>query len=83
MEEGELLEMKSLGIVCGLRKVDQVRSDGFRERCGKKKSMIEGGEEVLLKWVGLVERVNKERLTKSLYVAEVKGTRGIGRSNWR
>ena len=33
----------------------------------------------MLKWFGHVERMGSERLTKRLYVSEVRGERGRGR----
>ena len=79
----DVLEMKCLRNICGVRWFDRVSNVRVREMCGNKKSVVERAEEGVLKWFGHMERMSEERLTKKIYVSEVEGTRRRGRPNWR
>lgn len=37
--------------------------------------MVERAEEDVMKWFGHIEKMSEERLTKRVYMSEVKGTR--------
>ena len=78
----DVLEMKCLRNICGVRWFDRVSNVRVREMCGNKKSVVERAEEGVLKWFGHMERMSEERLTKKIYVSEVEGTRRRGRPIW-
>ena len=81
----EVLEMKCLRTIAGVRWFDRIRNERVREMCGGKRSLLERAEQGVLKWFGHVERMGEERLTKRIYKSEVVGTRGRGRPRrrWR
>ena len=65
--------------------MDRVRKSLIRERCGFTLSVLERIERNVLKWFGLVERIEEERLVKRVYRANVEGNRERGRPQrrWR
>ena len=79
----EVMEMRGLRTICGVRWYDRVRNERVREMCGNKRSFGERVDQGVLKWYGHMERMNDERLTKRVYKAEVEGVRGRGRPRKR
>ena len=61
--------------ICGLRRVNRVRSTIIREKCRCELSVPEGMERSVLKWFGHVERMGEERLVKKVYQANLEGNR--------
>ena len=56
-----------------------MRNTEIRELCDSKKSVITGMKVNKLRWVGHIERMNDERLTKRIYGASKSGARRRGR----
>ena len=54
-----------------------------RELCGMTKGVDERSEEGVLQWFGHVERMEKERIAKRVYVGECAGSRPVGRPRKR
>ena len=54
--------------------MDRVRKSLIRERCGFTLSVLERIERNVLKWFGLVERIEEERLVKRVYRANADDT---------
>ena len=50
-----------------------------RELCGMTKGVDERIEEGVLQWFGHVERMEKERIAKRVYVGECAGSHSMGR----
>lgn len=44
--------------ICGIRRVDRLRSNMVRERCGRKRSIFESAEEGMLKCLRHMEMMN-------------------------
>ena len=80
----DVMEMKCLRSICGVRLVDRVRNERVRERCGIKVRLLERANRGVLRWFGHVERMSGERLVKKVYKSKVEGVRGIGcpRRKW-
>lgn len=79
----DVFDMKCLRAVSGVRRVDRVRNERIRERCGSKKSMLGRADESVLRWYGHVERMDNERVTKKIYESSVSGVRGRGKPKLR
>ena len=81
----EAFEMMCLRNICGIRRVDSVRNEIIRERCGCELSVLKRIERNVLKWFGHVERMVEKRLVKRAYQENVEGNRGRGRPQrrWR
>ncbi|CAK1600810.1 unnamed protein product [Parnassius mnemosyne] len=58
---------------------DRVRNCLIREECGLQDDVVTRIKKGMLRWFGHVERMNEERVTKQIYVAEVNGIVGKGR----
>ena len=69
--------------ICGIRRVDRVRSLQIREWCGCELSALERIGRNLIKYFGHVERRRKKKFLKKVYRATVKGNWGRGRSQRR
>ena len=61
------VEMDMLRGVCGVRRIDWVRNEVVRERCGVQKSVDQRVEESVLRWYGHVARMGDERIVKKVY----------------
>ena len=51
----------------------------IRELCGVRKSLDEKIDEGILRWYDHVERMERDRIAKRVYVGECAGTRSVGR----
>lgn len=77
-----MLDIKCLKAIKDETWFDRVINERVRGICDdRKRNMNEAGEKGELKWLGLLERMSDERLTKRMYVSEVWGTRRAGRQN--
>jgi hypothetical protein len=65
--------------MCGVKRIDRVRNDEVRRRCGVSRSVITELDRAQLRWYGHIERMPGTRYTKQIYQGEVVGTRPIGR----
>jgi len=79
----EVFEMKCLRRICGVNRMDRVRNEEIKRRCGVKRGVLERADERMLKWFGHMERMARDRLVRRIYEAEVEGDRGRGRPRRR
>jgi len=81
----EVLEMKCLRTITGVRWFDRVRNTRVREMCGNRRSLLERADQGVLKWFGHIERMEEERVIKRIYRSTVEGDRlrGRPRKGWR
>jgi len=79
----EVFEMKCLRRICGVNRMDRVRNEEIKRRCGVKRGVLERADERLLKWFGHMERMEGDRLVRRVYEADVEGERGRGRPKRR
>ena len=63
----------------GIRRMDKVRNARIKQLCG----VTKGVDEDVLRWIGLVERMENYRTTKRVYVGELAGSRSVGRPRKR
>ena len=47
--------------------------------CGVRKGLDEGIDEGVLRWFGHVERMERDRIAKRVYVGECAGSRSVSR----
>ncbi|WP_289490223.1 hypothetical protein, partial [Klebsiella pneumoniae] len=57
----EAVEMDCLRSICGVRRIDRIRNEEVRRRCGKDASVGMKMDQSLLRWFGHVERMNEDR----------------------
>ena len=51
----------------------------IRELCGVKKGLDERIDESVIWWFGHLERMERDRIAKRVYVRECAGSRSVGR----
>ena len=73
------VEMRSLRNICRKSLRDRIKNEDIRRECDVEESVIVKIKKGMLRWFGHVERMNDERLTKMVYVEEVRGKRKRGR----
>ena len=77
-----VIQMDNLRSLLGIRRMDRVPNARIRELCGVTKGVDERNEGVL-RWVGVVERMENDRFAKRVYVGECAGSRSVGRTRKR
>ncbi|CAG4947225.1 unnamed protein product [Parnassius apollo] len=74
------VEMRSLRSMLVLNRNDRVRNCVIRDKCGMQDDVMTYRiKKGMLRWFGHVERMNEERVTKQIYMADVNGRIGKGR----
>ena len=73
------VQMDNLRGLLGVRRMDKVPNALIRELCGVKKGLDERIGEGVLRWFGHVERMERDRIAKRVYVGECAGSRSVGR----
>ena len=63
-----VLQMDNLRGLLGIRRMGRVTNARIRELCGAKKRVDERIDECVLRWFGLVERIENKRTAKRIYV---------------
>ena len=71
--------MDNLRGLMGIRRMDRIPNARIRELCGVRKGL----DESVLRWFGHVERMERDRIAKSVYVGECAFTRSLGRPRKR
>ena len=71
--------MDNLGGLLGIRKMDRIPNARIRELCRVKKVLDERIDEGILRWLSNVERMERDRIAKIVYVGECAGSRSLGR----
>ena len=64
------VQMDYLRVLLGIRRVDRVPNAWIRELSGVKKGVDERIDEGVLRWYGRVERMERDRIAKRVYVGE-------------
>ena len=72
-----------IGVLC-IRRMDRVLNAQIRELWGMKKDLHERIDEGVLRWFSHVERMERGRIAKKVYVEEFTGSRSVGkqRNRW-
>ena len=63
----------------GIRGMDRVKNAQIRELCRGKKGLDERLGESMLRWFCHVERMERDRISKRVYVGECADSRSVGR----
>jgi hypothetical protein len=79
----EVMEMKCMRPMCGVRIMDRVRNEDVRRRCGSEVSIWEIMDRNVLRLYGHLERMEEERIVKRVYIAKDEGSRVRGRPKMR
>ena len=79
----EVLEMRVLREIVGVRRVDRIRNARVRNMCESGVSLMGLVEKRILRWFGHLIRMNEERLVKRVMTCEIEGRRGRGRPGKR
>ena len=67
----------------GIKRMDRVPNARIRELCGVMKEVDERIDEGVLRWFSQVDRMEKERIAKRIYVGECASSRFVGRPRKR
>ena len=67
----------------GIRRINKVPYAGIRKLCRVKKGVDEKIDEVVIRWLFHVERMEKSRIAKRVYVGEYASSRSVGRPRKR
>ena len=67
----------------GIRRRDRVPNAGIRELCGVRNGLDERINEGVLRWLGHVEGMERDRIAKRVYVGECVGSCSVGRPRKR
>ena len=77
------VQMGQLRELLGIRRTDRVPNAWKNELCGVKKGLDERIDEGVLRWFSHMERMERDRIAKRVYVGECAGSRSVGRSRMR
>ena len=75
--------MDNLRGLLGIRKMDRVPNIRIRELCGVPQELDEWLDKGVLRWFGHVERMEKDRITKRVYVGECAGSCSVSKPRHR
>ena len=73
------VQMENLKGLLGIRRLDRVPNARIKELCEVKKGVDERIDEGVLPWFGQMERMEKDRIARKLYVGECDGRHSVGR----
>ena len=71
--------MDNLRGLLGIRRIDRIPNLQIRELCRVTKEVDERIDEGVLWWFGHVEKIEKKRVAKRVYVGEYAGSHSVGR----
>ena len=77
------VQIDNLRGLLGIRRMDRVPNARARELCEVTKGVDERIDKGVLRWFGPVERMEKERIAKRVYVGECAGSSSVGRPRKR
>ena len=63
----------------GIRRMDRLPNARIRELCGVRKGIGERIDESVLRWFVHVERIERDKISKKIYVGQCAGSRSVGR----
>ena len=67
--------MDNLRGLQGIKRMDKVPNARIRDLCGVRKGLDEG----ILRWFGHVDRMERDRIAKRVYLGECAGSFSVGR----
>ena len=73
--KANVLEMKCLGSLVGVSRMDGVRNEAVRMRAGIERELASRADQRVLRWFGHVERMDQNRMASSVCMAEASGRR--------
>ena len=73
------VQMDNLRDLLRIKRMDRVPNARIRELCGVTRGVDERIDEGVLQWFGHVERMEKEKIAKRVYVGECAGNCSVGR----
>ena len=73
------VQMDNLRGLLGIMRMDRVLNARIWEFCGVKKGLDKRIDEDILRWFSHVERIERDRIAKSVYVGECAGSHSVGR----
>ena len=68
-----VLEMKCLVSLVGVSRMDRVINEEVRSRAGIERELASRADRRVLRWFGHVERMDENRMTRRVLMAEVSG----------
>ena len=74
-----VLEMKCLRSLVVVSRMDRVRNEEVRRRAGIERELASRADQRVLSWFEHVERMDKYRMARRVFMAEVTGGRVRGR----
>ena len=77
------VQMDNLRRLLDIRRMSRVPNARIRQFCGVKKGLEERIDEGVFRWFGHVERMERDRIAKRVYVGECAGSRSVGRPRKR
>ena len=75
--------MENLRGLLGIRRMDSVWNAWIKELCGVRTGLDESINEGILQWFSHVEGMERDRITKTVYVGECAGSCSMGRPQKR
>ena len=63
----------------GIRRMGRILNAQMRKLCTVRKGLNDTIEEEVLQWLSHEERMERDRITKRVYVGECAGSRSLGR----
>ena len=75
-----VLVMKCLRGLVGVTRMNRIRNEEVRRRAGIEMELASRADQTVLRWFGLVERMDDYRMARRVLMAEVSGGRVRGRS---
>jgi hypothetical protein len=79
----EVMEMKCMRAMCGVRIMDRGRNEEVCRWCGSEVSIGEIMDINVMRWYGHVERMEEDRIAKRVYSAKVEDSRARGMPKMR
>ena len=73
------VQIDNLRGLLGIRRIDRIPNSRIKELCLVNNCLDERIDEGLLRGIGHVERMERDMITKSVYVEECAGSRSVGR----
>ena len=75
----EAVQMDNFRRLLGVERMDRIQNARVRELCKVTKYVNERTDEGVFRWIGYVERMDKDRIAKRVYVGDHDGSRSLGR----
>ena len=73
------VQMDNLRKLLGIRRMDRVLNARIRGLCRVRNSLEEMFDECVLRWFGHVEKMERDRITKTVYGGDCASNHSVGR----